>query len=176
MGCGTCAAECNFAAIEMPYFTREQILAQIDAALEHNPGEKCVVFTCNWCSYAGADLAGIEKRQYPASSRIIRTMCSARFEEAFISHAFERGAGAVLVTGCRLTETGSDCHYNNANQLTWKRFNHWQRKFVRKGIDSERLQLRWISAAEGKEFAEKMKEMDEVVLRYCHETRQLETS
>jgi heterodisulfide reductase subunit A len=168
MGCGTCAAECNFAAIEMPYFTREQILAQIDACLQEQAEEKCIVFTCNWCSYAGADLAGIEKRQYPASSRIIRTMCSARFEEEFISHAFERGAGAVLVTGCRLTETGSDCHYNNANQLTWKRFQYWQRKFSRKGIDPERLQLRWISAAEGKEFAEKMTEMDEVVRSYAH--------
>jgi heterodisulfide reductase subunit A len=166
MGCGTCAAECNFSAIEMPYFTKEQILAQLDATLEQNPEGKCVVFTCNWCSYAGADLAGIEKRQYPPSSRIIRTMCSARFEEEFIAHSFEKGAGAVLVTGCRLTETGSDCHYNNANQLTWKRFQYWQRKFKRKGIEPERLQLRWISAAEGKEFAEKMGEMDEVIQRY----------
>jgi heterodisulfide reductase subunit A len=174
MGCGTCAAECNFAAIEMPYFTREQILAQIEASLEEKAEEKCVVFTCNWCSYAGADLAGIEKRQYPTSSRIIRTMCSARFEEAFIAHAFDQGAGAVLVTGCRLTETGSDCHYNNANQFTWKRFKHWKRKFERKGIDPERLQLRWISAAEGKEFAEKMAEMDEVVQRYVQELKQPE--
>ena len=62
MGCGTCAAECGFDAIEMPYFTKEQMLAQIDAALVENPAEKCLVFTCNWCSYAGADLAGIEKR------------------------------------------------------------------------------------------------------------------
>ncbi len=164
-GCGTCAAECNFDAIEMPYFTKDQIMAQIDAALKEEPEGKCLVFTCNWCSYAGADLAGIEKRQYPPSARIIRTMCSARFEEDFVSHAFEQGVGAVLITGCRLTETGSDCHYNYANKLTWKRFQHWQRKFSRKGIDPERLQLRWISAAEGKEFAEKMFEMDEVVRR-----------
>lgn len=163
MGCGSCAAECNFDAIEMPYFTKEQILAQIDAALAMEPESKCLVFTCNWCSYAGADLAGIEKRQYPASARIIRTMCSARFEEDFVTRAFERDAGAVLVTGCRLTETGSDCHYNYANRLTWKRFQHWQRKFQRKGVDPERLQLRWISAAEGKEFAEKIQEMDDVI-------------
>ncbi|MCJ7535121.1 MAG: hydrogenase iron-sulfur subunit, partial [Anaerolineales bacterium] len=174
MGCGTCAAECNFSAIEMPYFTKDQIMAQIEAALQEKPEEKCLVFTCNWCSYAGADLAGIEKRQYPASSRIIRTMCSARFEEEFISHSFDQGAGAVLVTGCRLTETGSDCHYNNANQLTWKRFQYWQRKLGRKGIDPERLQLRWISAAEGKEFAEKMAEMDQVVRDYAQEIKQPE--
>jgi len=167
MGCGTCAAECNFDAIEMPYFTKEQILAQVDAALAEHPEEKCLVFTCNWCSYAGADLAGIEKRQYPPSARIIRTMCSARFEEKFVAHSFEKGAGAVLITGCRLTETGSDCHYNYANKLTLKRFQHWQRKFERKGISPERLQLRWISAAEGKEFAEKIGEMDQIIKRYA---------
>ncbi len=165
MGCGTCAAECNFDAIDMPYFTKGQILSQIDAALAIEPEKKCLVFTCNWCSYAGADLAGIEKRQYPASARIIRTMCSARIEEGFIARAFENGAGAVLVTGCRLTETGSDCHYNYANRLTEKRFKHWQRKYKRKGVEPERLQLRWISAAEGKEFAEKITEMDEIIQR-----------
>ena len=163
MGCGTCAAECNFDAIEMPYFTKEQILAQVDAALAEKPDEKCLVFTCNWCSYAGADLAGIEKRQYPPSSRIIRTMCSARFEEDFVSRAFEKGAGAVLITGCRLTDTGSDCHYNYANKFTEKRFKRWQRKYQRKGIAPERLQLEWVSAAEGKEFAEKIGEMDRVI-------------
>jgi heterodisulfide reductase subunit A len=167
MGCGTCAAECNFSAIEMPYFTKEQILAQVDAALEKKPQEKCLVFTCNWCSYAGADLAGIEKRQYPTSSRIIRTMCSARFEEDFVARAFEKGAGAVLITGCRLTDTGSDCHYNYANKFTDKRFKHWQRKFHRKGIEPQRLQLRWISAAEGKEFVEKLFEMDEIVKKFA---------
>jgi heterodisulfide reductase subunit A len=167
MGCGTCAAECNFDAIEMPYFTKNQILAQIDAALMEQPESKCIVFTCNWCSYAGADLAGIEKRQYPTSARIVRTMCSARFEEDFVDRAFEKGAGAVLITGCRLTETGSDCHYNYANRLTEKRFKHWQRKYKRKGIDPKRLQLEWVSAAEGKEFAEKIREMDEVLQRYA---------
>jgi heterodisulfide reductase subunit A len=165
MGCGTCAAECNFDAIDMPYFTKAQILSQIEASLADKPEEKCLVFTCNWCSYAGADLAGIEKRQYAPSARIIRTMCSARFEEDFVTQAFEKGAGAVLVTGCRLTETGSDCHYNYANKLTMKRFNHWRRKLRRKGVDPGRLQLRWISAAEGKEFAEKINEMDAVLKR-----------
>jgi coenzyme F420-reducing hydrogenase delta subunit len=90
-------------------------------------------------------------------------MCSARFEEDFITHAFEKNAGAVLVTGCRLTEHGSDCHYNYANKLTEKRFNRWVKKLARKGIDEQRIQLRWISAAEGKEFAEKLHEMDAVI-------------
>jgi heterodisulfide reductase subunit A len=174
MGCGNCAAECNFDAIEMPYFTTDQILAQVDAALADKPEEKCLVFTCNWCSYAGADLAGIEKRQYPPSALIIRTMCSARFDESFVAHAFEQGAGAVLITGCRLTDTGSDCHYNYANRQTWKRFKHWQRKYSRKGIDEERLQLQWISAAEGKEFAEKITEMDDIVQKHARGLKEAE--
>jgi len=162
-GCGTCAAECNFDAVEMPYFTKEQIFAQIDAALLGKPEEKVLVFACNWCSYAGADQAGIEKLQYPASGRVIRTMCSGRLEEAFITRAFDRGAGAVLVTGCRL----GDCHYIDANQQTLKRFNFWRRKLERKGIAEERLQLQWVSASEGKLFAAKMREMDEVVRRHA---------
>jgi len=162
-GCGCCAASCNYDAIEMPYFTKEQILAQLDAALADKPEEKVIVFTCNWCSYAGADQAGIEKIQYPTAARIIRTMCSARFEEDFVTHSFGKGAGAVLVTGCRLTDTGSDCHYNYANEHTQKRFNLWHRKLTRKGLAPERLQLAWVSAAEGKEFAAKIREMDAVV-------------
>jgi heterodisulfide reductase subunit A len=67
----------------MPYFTKDQILAQIDAALAREPERKTLVFACNWCSYAGADQAGVEKIQYPPSSLIIRTMCSARVEEDF---------------------------------------------------------------------------------------------
>jgi heterodisulfide reductase subunit A len=166
-GCGNCAAVCNYDAVIMPYFTKEQILAQIDAALVEQPADKVVVFTCNWCSYPGADQAGIEKLQYPPSSRIIRLMCSARIEEEFIAHAFEKGAGAVLVTGCRLTEKGSDCHYNFANKQTAKRFQFWHRKFTRQGIEPERLQLHWNSASEGKEWAAKMREMHEVVQNYA---------
>ena len=84
-----------------------------------------------------------------------------------MARAYEKGAGAVLVTGCRLTDTGSDCHYNYANQYTLKRFQFWQRKFTRQGLAPERFQLRWISASEGKEFAAKMREMDEVVRNYA---------
>jgi len=162
-GCGACAATCNNGAIEMPYFTDQQIYAQIDAALAKKPEEKVLVFACNWCSYAGADQAGIEKIQYPPSARIIRTMCSARVREDFVAHAFDKGVGAVLMTGCRLTDNGSDCHYINANEQTKKRHDFLVRKYGRRGIDPERLQLQWISAAEGKEFAAKIREMDEVV-------------
>jgi heterodisulfide reductase subunit A2 len=164
-GCGACSATCNYDAIVMPYFTNEQINAQIDAALTEKPEEKVLVFACNWCSYAGADQAGIEKVQYPPSSRIIRTMCSARVGESFVARALDQGAGAVLMTGCRLTEQGSDCHYINANEQTLKRFNFLQRKHTRQGIAPERLQLQWISASEGKELANKLREMHEIVQR-----------
>ncbi len=173
-GCGSCAATCNHDAIIMPYFTKEQILAQIDAALADRPQEKVIVFACNWCSYAGADQAGIEKLQYPPSARIIRTMCSARVEHDFVARAFERGAGAVLITGCRLTEQGSDCHYNYANRQTAKRFELWKKKFVRQGIAPERFQLQWVSASEGKLFASKMAEMHRVVQEYCRQLAQQE--
>jgi len=159
MGCGGCAAECAVDAIEMPGFTDEQVLAQIDAATAENPQEKVIVFACNWCSYAGADQAGISKIQYPPSSRIIRTMCSARISQKLVFYALGKGAGAVLVTGCHL----GDCHYINANQNTLRRFERWHKTVEMRGIDPRRLQLWWVSAAEGKRFADKVREMDELI-------------
>lgn len=156
-GCGTCAAACPVDAITMPGFTDEQILAQIDAATEVNPEDKAVVFACNWCSYAGADQAGIAKFQYPPSSRIIRTMCSGRVSEKFILRAFERQAGAVFVSGCHL----GDCHYLTANYETEKRFQRWKKKVAAKGFDPKRLDLGWFTAAEGKLFAESMTKVHE---------------
>ncbi|MEM4303504.1 MAG: hydrogenase iron-sulfur subunit [Candidatus Caldarchaeum sp.] len=167
-GCGACVAECNVeGAITMPGFTDEQIIAQIDAALAENPQDKVIVFACNWCSYAGADLAGILKIQYPASNRVIRTMCSARVSQKFILHAFEKGAGAVFVTGC----WPQDCHYNYANLNTKKRYERWLRIIQARKIDPKRLQLHWISAAEAKRFAEKMNEAHQVVVSLKKEVR-----
>ena len=116
-GCGTCAAECRFDAITMQHFSDEQILAQIDAALEEEPEKKIISFLCNWCSYAGGDLAGVSRLQYPANNRFIRTMCSGRVDEKFILHAFEKGAPIVLLSGCHI----GDCHYIDANQWTKRR-------------------------------------------------------
>ncbi|OFX18216.1 hypothetical protein A3K71_01040 [archaeon RBG_16_50_20] len=161
MGCGGCAAECAVDAIEMPGFTDGQVLAQIDAATAENPHEKVIVFACNWCSYAGADQAGISKIQYPPSSRIIRTMCSARISQKLVFYALGKGAGAVLVTGCH----PGDCHYINANLNTQRRFERWRKTVEMRGIDPRRLQLWWVSAAEGKRFAEKVAEMDELIQR-----------
>ena len=158
-GCGTCGAECPFDAIEMRHFTNKQLYAQIDAATEIEPDKKIVAFCCNWCSYAGADFAGVSRMQYPPSVRIIRTMCSGRISPKFIEYAFARGAAAVLIAGCHL----NDCHYINANYQTKRRIEKLWKKMERLGLDKNRLQLAWISAAEGEKFASKIKEMQKIV-------------
>src|SRR3990170_5229163 len=158
-GCGTCGAECPFGAIEMRHFTDEQINEQIDAATRENADRKIVAFCCNWCSYAGADFAGVSRMQYPPNVRIIRTMCSGRVASKFVERAFRNGAAAVLVAGCHL----NDCHYINANYQTKKRVERLWSKMERLGLDKNRLQLAWISAAEGERFASKIKEMQKIV-------------
>jgi heterodisulfide reductase subunit A len=158
-GCGTCAAECTFGALTQSHFTDEQIIAQIDAITENHADKKTVAFCCNWCSYAGADFAGVSRMQYPAHARIIRTMCSGRVSVKFIERAFSRGAAAVLVSGCHI----GDCHYINANLQTQKRVDRMWKKMEQNGLDKERLQLLWASAAEGEKFASKIREMQSIV-------------
>ena len=158
-GCGACGAECPFDAIEMSHFTDEQMYAQIDAATEENADKKIVAFCCNWCSYAGADFAGVSRMQYPPNVRVIRSMCSARVATKFVERAFLRGAAAVLVSGCHL----NDCHYIDANYQTKKRVEKLWKKLERLELDKNRLQLAWISAAEGEKFASKIREMQKIV-------------
>ncbi len=158
MGCGTCAAECPAGAIEMHHFTDAQIFSQVDAILGETPDQRVVVFACNWCSYAGADFAGVNRMQYPANSRLVRTMCSGRVAEKFIWHAFEMGAPVVLLSGCHI----GDCHYINANHWTERRAKKMWRKMEKLGLRPERLQLEWVSAAEGVRFQEVMKRMEEL--------------
>jgi heterodisulfide reductase subunit A2 len=157
-GCGTCAAECLFDAISMNHYTDQQILGQVDAMLETAPESKIVVFACNWCSYAGADYAGVSRLQYPANAHLVRVMCSGRVDEKFIWDGLRRGAPVVLVSGCHI----GDCHYINANHWTEKRVTRIRKKMSKMGIRSERLQLEWISAAEGIRFANKMEEMEKI--------------
>ena len=158
-GCGTCGAECPSDALIMRHFTDEQIFAQIDAATEENPETKVVAFCCNWCSYAGADFAGVSRMQQPTSARIIRTMCSGRVTRKFIERAFARGAGAVLVSGCHI----GDCHYIDANVQTKKRVEKFLKTMEKNGLDMNRLHLGWFSAAEGEAFASKIKEMQGII-------------
>ncbi len=155
-GCGTCAAECPFGAIIMNHFTDPQILNQVEALLEEEPKEKILAFACNWCSYAGADFAGVSRLQYPPNVRLIRTMCSGRVDEKFIWEGFEKGAPVILVSGCHI----GDCHYIDANHWTEKRIKKIHKKMEKSGIRPERLQLEWISAAEGIRFARVMERME----------------
>jgi heterodisulfide reductase subunit A len=154
-GCGTCAAECQFGAVRMLHFSDDQIYAQISTATEKEPEKKIVAFCCNWCSYAGADFAGVSRLQYPANARIIRTMCSGRVSPDFVRFALARGAGAVLVSGCH----PADCHYINANMQTEKRIRRLHKEMRKSGLNPERLRLEWVSAAEGQRFASVMEEM-----------------
>jgi heterodisulfide reductase subunit A len=158
-GCGTCGAECHFDALHMRHFTDSQIVAQIDALTEKEADKKIIAFCCNWCAYAGADFAGVSRMQYPSNVRIIRTMCSGRVSAKFVEHAFARGAAVVLVAGCHI----GDCHYINANHQTQKRIERLWKKMGRLGIDGNRLQLLWASAAEGERFASKIRDMQPII-------------
>jgi heterodisulfide reductase subunit A len=157
-GCGVCAGACPNGAVIARGFTDEMILAQIDEALAANPEDKILAFCCNWCSYAGADFAGVSRLQYSPAVRIIRTMCTGRIHPKFIRHAFERGAGQVLVSGCH---PPGDCHYVTGNLRAQARVEKLKPKLAKKGIDPGRLRLEWISATEGKIFQRVIQEMAE---------------
>ncbi|MCW4055902.1 MAG: hydrogenase iron-sulfur subunit [Candidatus Bathyarchaeota archaeon] len=109
-----------------------------------------VGFLCNWCAYAGADLAGTNRIQYPPNIRIIRVMCSGRVDPAFILEAFKDGADGVLVAGCH---TPSDCHYLSGNLKAQRRVILLRRVLAQLGLEPQRLRLEWISASEGDKFA-----------------------
>jgi heterodisulfide reductase subunit A len=159
-GCGVCAGACPSGAVIPAGFTDEMILAQIDEALMVNPEERILAFCCNWCSYAGADFAGVSRLAYPPQVRIIRTMCAGRIHPKFILHAFERGAGQVLVSGCH---PPGDCHYVSGNLRAQERVEKLKPKLAKKGIDPSRLRLAWISATEGRAFQQVIQEMAEAL-------------
>ncbi|MDH4156305.1 MAG: hydrogenase iron-sulfur subunit [candidate division Zixibacteria bacterium] len=158
-GCGACAAECPQDAIAMRHFKDEQIMAQIEGVLAEHPHKHLLTFACNWCSYAGGDMAGTARLQYPTTCRLIRTMCSGRVDEKFVIHAFRLGAPMVLVSGCHF----ADCHYINAVHWTQKRMDRLWNRLDKLGIRPDRLQLEWISAAEGQKFARVMRELEDRV-------------
>jgi len=121
---------------------------------------KIVGFLCNWCAYAGADLAGVSRMQYPPNVRIIRVMCSGRIDPVFVLEAFKEGADGVLVAGCHLP---SDCHYLSGNFKAQRRILLTKRVLEQFGIEPERLRLEWVSASEGDRFATVIREMVEEV-------------
>jgi F420-non-reducing hydrogenase iron-sulfur subunit len=109
-----------------------------------------VVFACNWCSYAGADTAGVSRLQHQPHFRMIRVMCSGRIQPGFVLRAFEKGADGVLVSGCHF----GDCHYISGNEYAVEQFEKTRNVVKLLGLEEGRLRLEWISAAEGARFAE----------------------
>jgi len=106
-------------------------------------------FLCNWCSYAGADLAGVSRFQYPPTLRVIRVMCSGRVDPAFVLRAFSRGIDGVMILGCH----PGDCHYATGNYYARNRVKVLKRLLELAGVNPDRLVLDWVSAGEGKRFA-----------------------
>jgi len=110
---------------------------------------KIVAFLCNWCSYAGADLAGVSRLQYGTNIRIIRVPCSGRINPLYIVRALQNGAHGVLVSGCH----PGDCHYISGNLVARRKFAVMKRLLTYIGIEPERVQFSWVSASEGSRFA-----------------------
>ena len=120
---------------------------------------RIVGFLCNWCSYAGADLAGTSRIQYPPNIRVIRVMCSGSVDTVYVNRALIEGADAVLIGGCHL----GDCHYLNGNYKARRRIAIVKAIFRSLGLEENRVFLKWISASEGKKFADSAKEITEDV-------------
>ena len=116
---------------------------------------KIIGFLCRWCGYAGADLAGVSRFRYPENLIPIRVPCTGRIDFQAVLYAFKNGADGVLIAGCH---TPSDCHYISGNYKALKRFALFRKYLAQLGINPRRLKLVWISATEGKKFAEVVRE------------------
>lgn len=120
---------------------------------------KIIGFLCNWCSYAGADLAGTSRIQYPSNIRIVRVRCSGRVSAELVLKTFHEGADGILVLGCHI----GDCHYIDGNHRTSKRIPVLRQLLSYAGIEPERLRLEWVSAAEGDRFARVVNDFTEQI-------------
>jgi len=118
-----------------------------------------VSFCCNWCSYTGADLAGVSRLQYPPNVRIIRVMCSGMVHPNLVIDALTKGADGVIICGCH----PGDCHYEDGNLKTEKRADAINLMLEDFGLEEERFRLEWVSASEGPKFAQVMKDFTEQV-------------
>ncbi len=114
-------------------------------------------FLCNWCSYAGADLAGTSRIQYPTNIRIIRVMCSGRIEPVFILESLKKGADGVLISGCHFGE----CHYKSGNYKANRRIKLLKKYLKEMGVNPNRVRFEFVSASEGHRFAEVVREFVE---------------
>lgn len=128
-------------------------------AQDKNWEPKIAAFLCNWCSYAGADLAGVSRIQYPPNIRVIRVPCSGRINPLYILKALQNGLDGVLVSGCH----PGDCHYLSGNLSARRKFALLKDFLQYVGIDPERVQFSWVSAAEGGRFAQIVKQVAEEI-------------
>ena len=122
---------------------------------------KILAFCCNWCTYTGADLAGLNRMKYPENVRVIRVPCSGRVNPQFVLRAFQNGCDGVLVCGCH----PGDCHYSTGNYFTRRRFLLMRRLLEYCGIDPGRFQARWISGSEAGKFRDTMNNVTEDIRR-----------
>ena len=120
---------------------------------DHDP--TIVAFLCNWCSYAGADLAGTSRMEYPPNVKVVRVMCTGRVDPLFVLRALTSGADGVLIAGCH----PGDCHYHSGNYRARRRVTMTRELLGAVGIDPQRLWLRWVGASEGDLFAATIREM-----------------
>ncbi len=120
---------------------------------------KIVAFLCTWCSYAGADLAGVSRMQYPPNIRVVRVPCSGRISPLFILAALQNGADGVLVSGCH----PGDCHYLSGNLVARRKFNTIKDLLAYVGIEPGRVQFSWVSASEGGRFSDLVRQVSEDV-------------
>ncbi|MDD3625976.1 MAG: hydrogenase iron-sulfur subunit [bacterium] len=126
---------------------------------EQNFEPKILAFLCNWCSYAGADLAGTSRIQYPPNIRVVRVPCSGRVNPLYIIKALKDGIDGVLVSGCH----PGDCHYQSGNYYARRKFNMIKNLLEYMGIEKGRIHFSWVSASEGGKFAEVVKQVTESI-------------
>ncbi len=155
-GCGLCGAACPYGANTPGHFTDRQLMAQISALAEapRFSGDgfepKILGFLCNWCAYAGADLAGSSRIQYPPNLHVVRVMCTGRIDPALIIEALMQGIDGVMMLGCHK----GDCHYSTGNLHAEERMGHLRQVFEGVGLNPKRFHLDWVSASEGARFSE----------------------
>lgn len=120
---------------------------------------KIIAFCCNWCSYTGADLAGVSRLQYPPNVRVVRVMCSSMVHPSLVMLALTKGADGVVVCGCHL----GDCHYVSGNNVAQKRAEAIEMMLEDYGLEYERFRLEWVSASEGPRFAKLMQDVTDEI-------------
>ena len=126
---------------------------------------KLIGFLCNWCSYAGADLAGVSRFKYPSDMRAVRVMCTGRLDPYFVLRAFEKGADGVLVAGCHI----GDCHYIDGNVTAVERMERLKQALPMLGIDPRRFRFEFVSASEGRKFQQVVTEFTRQIAELCKE-------